>query len=219
MISSLRKIYYLFKIGFSYLSKPKYGIKRGYIHRKNVVDFDDTSLKDEYQKEVYEYCASLYKTKNLKGVIDIGCGSGYKLIKNFENEPKAGVELKIEYLKKTYPKETWFEFADKSWKNFETDLLICSDVIEHVPNPDVFLIELASLTHINYWVFSTPDRSLDNSPWKYGPPNNEAHFREWSFDEFGLYMSNFFEVLEHKITNKEQRTQMVVCKKKSTHLS
>lgn len=215
MIGFLRKIKYKLKIAYFSLSKPSYGIKRGYIHRKEVIDFDDTSLKDEYQKEVYEFAAQFYTSKNLQGVLDVGCGSGFKLLNNFKNEPKAGVELNNEYLHNTYPEEIWFEFADKSWKNFQAQLLICSDVVEHVPNPDEFLKELSSLHQINYWILSTPDRSLDNTPWKYGPPNNEAHYREWSFEEFGAYINTFFDVIEHRITNKAQRTQMILCKKKN----
>ena len=40
----------------------KYAIKRGYIHHAVVVQHDDRGLKDTFQKEVYEYAATVSYT-------------------------------------------------------------------------------------------------------------------------------------------------------------
>ncbi|MCO6494985.1 MAG: hypothetical protein J5I91_04810 [Bacteroidetes bacterium] len=206
-----RIIFYWLKVGVAYLQTPKYSIKRGYIHRKKALVFDDSSLTNEFQQEVYQRAEEIYQEKKLKGILDIGCGSGYKLIRFFENEPTAGVELDSALLKEKYPDKLWFDYENKEWKTFAAGMLICADVIEHVYEPDSFLEELSSLTQVKYFIFSTPDRALDKSPWVYGPPNNECHFREWTFSEFEKFVSRYFQIIEHRISNKEQRTQVIIC--------
>jgi hypothetical protein len=146
--------------------------------------------------------------------LDVGCGSAYKLRKYLFDVVKAGVEPDASNLKQQFPGETWFEFLDSAWKQFSAQLIICADVIEHVPNPDAFIADLLAHQHAQYFIFSTPDRNLDNSPWKYGPPNNESHYREWTFEEFEKYMSRFFIIEKHEISNVEQRTQMIVATRK-----
>jgi len=209
-----RKIFYRLKVLLSTISAPLYGIRSGYLHRKAVLLFSDEGNADEYQKEVYAFARSFYDEKQLSGVLDIGCGSAFKLLANFQNMPKAGAELNTDWLKQQYPNETWFAFSDPSWKKFPAQLIICADVIEHVPNPDAFIADLLEHREAKYFVFSTPDRNLDTSPWKFGPPNNEAHYREWTFEEFEGYLSRYFRVVHHAITNHEQRTQMLVAERK-----
>lgn len=209
-----RKIFYRLKVLLSTISAPLYGIRRGYLHRKTVLLFSDEGNADEYQKEVYAFARSFYDEKELNGVLDVGCGSAFKLLANFQNVPKAGAELNTDWLKQQYPNETWFAFSDPAWKKFPAQLIICADVIEHVPNPDAFVADLLEHREAKYFVFSTPDRNLDTSPWKFGPPNNEAHYREWTFEEFEGYLSRYFRVVHHAITNHEQRTQMLVAERK-----
>ena len=209
----LRKVGYSIKVGIAFMRIAKYAIKRGYLHRSKVLPFHDEANADEYQKEVYATAKKLYDEKKLKGILDIGCGSAFKLLANFQQDPKAGVELSTDWLIKKFPGETWFEFLDSAWKQFPAQLIICADVIEHVPNPDAFIADLLAHQHVQYFIFSTPDRNLDTSPWKYGPPNNESHYREWTFEEFEKYMSRFFIIEKHEISNVEQRTQMIVAKR------
>jgi len=58
---------------------------------------------------------------------------------------------------------------------FGTELIICADVIEHLPNPYTFIEELLESKEATYFVISTHDRNRDTSPGKFGPPNNESH--------------------------------------------
>lgn len=208
-----RKMFYWLKVLLYMFSAPLYGIRRGYLHRKTVLLFSDEGNADEYQKEVYVLARSFYDEKELSGVLDVGCGSAYKLLANFQNISKAGVELNTNWLNRQYPNETWFTFSDPSWKAFPAKLMICADVIEHVPNPDVFIDNLLRHQHAQYFVFSTPDRNLDTSPWKFGPPNNESHYREWTFEEFEGYLSRYFRVVHHAVSNREQRTQLLVAER------
>ena len=61
-------------------------------------------------------------------------------------------------------------------------------------------------------VLSTPDRDLLFN--HNGPPKNPAHVREWSYKEFRQYISQYFEIEDHFISNKNQCTQVIICKPK-----
>jgi len=65
-------------------------------------------------------------------------------------------------------------------------------------------------------VISTPDRGLlvkllgrDNS----GPPKNPYHVREWNFNEFKNYISQFFKIVE-QTNNDVEFNQYIYCVKK-----
>ncbi len=70
-------------------------------------------------------------------------------------------------------------------KDVEKELskIVCSDVIEHVANPDELLASLKSIKGTKYYIISTPDRGLIPQK-QYGPPLNKTHMREWNFKEF-----------------------------------
>jgi len=205
-----RHVLYRLKVAAAWLQKPKYGLPRGYLHRRNVVAFDDRQNQDEYQKEVYQFARSFYDERGLNGVLDIGCGSGFKLMKYFGDQPCAGAETDTEFLRETYPDARWFEVFQEDWKLFPAELIIAADVIEHVPNPDEFLRNLLEHCSAQWFLFSTPDRSLENSPWTFGPPPNECHFREWSFEEFAEFIGRYLHVHRHFISNATQRTQVIL---------
>ena len=61
----------------------KYEIKRGYQHRQSYHHFSDIGATDQAQKEVYETALALGKTHQYQNILDVGCGSGYKLVKLF----------------------------------------------------------------------------------------------------------------------------------------
>ena len=89
------------------------------------------------------------------------------------------------------------------------DIIIASDVIEHIADPDE-LLDLIEKSEPKLIVLSTPDRNLLQKGHD-GPPRNTAHFREWSFDEFRQYIESRFNIIEHFVTNEKQGTQTIVC--------
>ena len=206
------------------LIRNKYWMLKDYKERLDNEAFDDTSLTDEFQKEVYEYAAEVFDRENLSGVIDVGCGSGFKLIKNFPDCWTFGLDLEptVSWLKQTYSKRNWGSL-DLESKDIEAEmpytcsaLVICADVIEHIPDPDKLMMFLRNLRP-HKLVLSTPDRGLlpdlqaDFNP--AGPPVNPCHVREWSFVEFEAYVQQFFKMDAHFISNKEQGTQVMLCSK------
>jgi len=198
--------------------KSKYKIRRGYFHRTKYNHFTDVNNKDEWQKEVYEYAEQIARKNNYKKIIDIGCGSGYKLLKHFgEGFEITGLEIEdtLEYLKNNYPDHTWLDSYTTDFSSLNAELIIISDVIEHVVDPDKLINNLRKIKHSKLFIISTPDRlilrnrSLRN---KYGPARNKAHAREWTGDEFKKYIeSQKFIIHSHQISNYKQATQLITC--------
>ena len=64
--------------------KKQFAIKAGYHHATRAENFDDTSGRtNEWQRSVYELAATLAQKHNVASVLDVGCGSAYKLITMF----------------------------------------------------------------------------------------------------------------------------------------
>lgn len=195
----------------------KYSIPLNYKIRENNAHHNDMDETDKYQKEVYLYVKSFMETNNLKKVIDIGCGSGYKLIKYLGNFETIGYETEpcISFLRNKYPNNTWINSgeSEKSFgenNNLQCDIIMASDVIEHIRDPNK-LIEFMKTFNTKYFLISTPCRKIlaETMPkWAgkniNGPPKNEAHIREWTYEEFIMYLNKHFKVL-HSELGKEQK--------------
>lgn len=198
-----------------------YFIKPDYMARIRYHHHDDRLLTDTYQDEVYQAAHNLMKDHTLSDIADIGCGSGYKLMKYFASCNTTGYEIDptLTYLKQKYPNRVWQESSLNSYpQNQIVDLIICADVIEHLLKPDE-LLNFINRFSFKFLVISTPDRdNLLEVQHSYqsqtGPPVNLAHVREWSFAEFRTYISQYFDVIEHFHTQKEWWGQVIIAVKK-----
>lgn len=128
-------------------------------------------------------------------MIDVGCGSAFKLNHFFAG--KAPRVVGVDQLQAvTWAKNQWkngIEFIATNLEapdelNEKFDLVICSDVIEHLADPDALLAWLRRLLAPGgVIILSTPDRAV-----LYGKdfmePRNPEHVREWTFDEFASYV-------------------------------
>ena len=121
-------------------------------------NYDDTGCEDEYQDEVYSYAKNRFLQENFTSTLDIGCGSGFKLIKYFNNSKTTCLEVgaSLEFLKKKYSDKSWMK-SDFNHSPEDHDLIICSDVIEHLSNPED-LLSFISKINFKLLVISTPDR-------------------------------------------------------------
>ena len=188
-----------------------YKIQEGYTHRLSPGHHDDSDWKDQSQYEVYEYCAEFMKLNNLQTIVDVGCGSGFKLIKDLGEFKTIGTETEPCYslLKLKYPDREWYlagepEISFFTNPNIENaDVVLCCDVIEHIIDPDILLEHLISL-NAKYYIISTPCRetlcknsrfSATYGPTWDGPPLNGCHVREWTMNEFIEYISEKFKVV------------------------
>ena len=189
-----------------------YKIKEGYKHRSSYTHHLDIGFEDQYQDEVYETAFKIFKDNHLEEVLDVGCGSAFKLKKYFTGENFKGAEIEptLSWLKKEYPKDNWIKSDFSS--PVEADLIICSDVIEHLIDPDM-LLNFFENSKFKFIVLSTPERDKvqlyqRGYLWN-GPPSNRAHVREWNFSEFKNYISTRFDVVEHFMSkNKAEPSPM-----------
>lgn len=198
--------------------KKNYFIRGSYRARNKYVHYDDLALEDEWQLEVYLHALGLMRKHDLQTIVDIGCGSAYKLLTYFDDYDTVGLELpaNVQVLQEKYPNKNWKISNFQENPSITTDVIICSDVIEHLVDPDELLEYIKKISY-QYLVLSTPDRSLIYKPWSkgyWGPPNNPAHQREWNFDEFRKYVSVHFDIIDQRVTNLHQWTQMIICRPK-----
>lgn len=129
------------------LARPK-GIKK-------IFSFDDRFLvvSDNLQKIISQN----YPGKKLK-LIDIGCGDGvYESLLTKEARKKIvsyGVDISVNQLKKAkkyIDKTLELDFENKSlpYKNNFFDIAICSEVLEHLFEPENILSEIARILKEN----------------------------------------------------------------------
>lgn len=185
-----------------------YGLPDGYKIREKPEHWNDTRMKDEWQREVYLMAAAIMASNAYRDVIDVGCGSAYKLIKYLGKYETMGIDVPetVTWLSEQYPTREW----RSSMPDGKFDLVICADVIEHVLDPDALCQSLRSVAK-KHIIISTPDRFRAGEP-PFGPSTNKSHVREWSFEEFGRYIRTQFEVLHQVRTNEVQSTYAVICR-------
>lgn len=201
-------------------SRSSYFIHDGYVHRDKPQYYDDTHSSDDGQDEVYRFAKEIADQYDLKSVIDIGCGSGYKLLKYFRNHATIGLDVPetCAFLHKRYPNRQWAVSDFTAVATPKADLVITSDVIEHVPDPDALLQYILRIAP-RYVVLSTPDRNLFRVGTHDGPPSNPTHLREWSMAELHTYLSVYFEIDEHFISFASQATQCVLARPRTAGVS
>jgi len=191
-----------------------YFIVDGYTHRNIEPQATDPTNKkvnsEKFQKEVYQKAREILEFNRYRSVLDIGTGSGYKLVKYFNDVDSLGCDVPhvVEWLKKTYPDQQW---SDDFSPRIGYDLIICADVIEHIVDPDR-LLDMLEKCQPKKIVLSTPARNLGLN--MAGPPNNPHHCREWTQKEFAEYIGSRFKITEHYISNQKQKTQLIVAQNK-----
>jgi len=199
---------------------PKnYCIYDGYVSRTEFVTCEQIGHTDQFQDEVYAAARKLCVEQGYKTILDIGCGSAFKLVKYFRDKKFVGLELdpNLSHIRDKYP---LYDFRESDFSSPPTesyDLVICSDVIEHLLEPDE-LVEFIGKIDFKHLVLSTPEREaiqrLQRSfGWDvktHGPPHNLMHVREWSFDELREYLSRSFEIESQFMTPKQIECQVVI---------
>ncbi len=198
------------------MNNNRYCIRKLY-HARHKYDYcDQIGREDAWQVEVYLHALGLMKKNDFTSVVDIGCGSAYKLLTYLGEYETIGIEVPhtCEWLRNKYPDRKWLVTDFTMKERISSDVIICADVVEHLVDPDMLMTFIKGIS-FKYLVMSTPDRHLLCRPWNrgyWGPPKNKSHQREWSYKEFHKYVSMFFDIIDHRVTNLGQSTQMVICK-------
>lgn len=171
-----------------------------YYRRQIPLHFDDSKLTDEYQNEVYEKAYQLAIENQYKDILDVGCGSAFKLLKYFEEFNTTGIETEpcFSELVNKYPNRKWLlaKNPEKSIgiNHLKADLVICSDVIEHFNDP-IYLLRYLKNIDFKTLIISTPDRAVFLKIKKataIGPPWNPCHAQEWTANEFRRLLKPHF---------------------------
>ena len=187
----------------------KYFLKDGYRCNPNPVQYMD-SPEDSiiYQLDVYRYAAKLIGDVGAGSVVDVGCGVGRKLERFIA---PLGVRIYgIDSVESIAQCRNSFGFGEWIADDIESptcqpmqaaDVIICSDVVEHLIDPDRLFDYFRRWSHEKTrLVISTPDRDLRRGPDDMGPPGNGAHVREWNSREFRLYLEERgLDVCDHQI--------------------
>jgi hypothetical protein len=214
----LRNLYRLMGSLNIYLQPQiRFCIKAGYHEGSQVERFDDRLNTDQWQRNVYESALSFIKGNNGKSVIDVGCGSAYKLMDMFGNYETTGIDITDthQWLMEKYPENKWMDFETTDPAQLQTDMIICSDVIEHVKDPDELMHFLKKIK-FGCLVLSTPERNRVRGKKDFGPPENTSHYREWNEGEFKEYVSRWFLVKEQIISSDKSVSQVLFCLPKET---
>lgn len=160
------------------------------------------------QFAVYQWAATLIAGHNLRSIADVGCGFAAKLAWLHSNLPDRDY-WGIDQASAIALCRSRFNFAHWLTVDLENnpatpprkfDLVIVSDVIEHLADPDLLLAYIKALVAPGGWILlSTPDRHLVRGPDCAHSPN-PYHVREWATDEFMSYIdSRGFDVVEHRL--------------------
>lgn len=183
-----------------------YFIKDDYVHRtraETVVD-DDAAYWDparrersrHFQRAVYDEALALVRRRGLRTVLDVGCGFPLKLMEVLAPHAEVtGVDLPevVEVAQKHFPGGRFvgvdLEAPGEALAE-RFDLVMCSDVIEHLLSPDALIDFLIARCHARSWiVISTPERDLLRGVANAKSPQPE-HVREWNQRELRAYLEH-----------------------------
>jgi hypothetical protein len=193
-------------------------LPKDYRSRNETAYLNDTGSSDECQWEVYSLARLIADAEGCRSVTDVGCGSGYKLLRHFRHCKTVGVDVPetVKWLRSRYPEGEWLSEDMGQPSSLRSDLVISADVIEHVLQPDQLLRYIQGMEP-RLVVLSTPTRTLLRDGYHAGPPQNPCHLREWDFAEFHSFVAAYFNIVHHLVTHPYQTTQMIVCRPRVRH--
>lgn len=163
-----------------------------------------------YQWRAYELAAELAAQRGARRIVDVGCGVATKLVRCFDpnrfeligvdQAPAISACEALGRPGRYFADDFERPSATVSEQIGEADLVISSDVIEHLLDPDPLVDYLRSIVaRDGVVVITTPDRTslcgVDADR-----PSNVAHVREWASDELLRYLeSRGLEVLSSQL--------------------
>jgi SAM-dependent methyltransferase len=164
-----------------------YNLPDQYQHRLEPAYFDDVLAdSSDWQADVYRLAAKLARETHTGHLIDLGCGNGLKLKPYAADFKILGIDYGANLDAFAKNKVGQFLVCDFNQHPlpssvFTDSVVICADVIEHIPQPDTLLKTLKNACETATFVLvSTPDRQRVYRGEHDGPPVNQYHCREWT---------------------------------------
>lgn len=165
----------------------------------------------------------ILKTLGVKKILEVGCGEGY--LTNYIKDQLNDIYIEgcdvseniINIAREIYPDIPFFISSayKTAYKNSEFDLVIASEVLEHLDRPHKALEELSRITN-RYCLFSVPWepmwRILNLTRGKYLKHlgNTPGHVQHWTRKDFTSLLKDYFRIKELK---KPFPWTMVLCEK------
>lgn len=201
-------------IAHQYISTPQwnFGVNA---HARVINDIFNDGLTSDivWQPDTYHSAKRYIDLSGVKRIIDIGCGSALKLKSLFSDSDIEVIAVdfvgSLMAAKENYPAATHVECDLTSWnevlavaerfKDAVPTVVLCADVIEHIPDPRpllAFIRLLLAGSVENRCFISTPDRSRLGYQTLTNKPANPAHIREWTNGELrNFLMASGFHVV------------------------
>lgn len=161
------------------------------IERVNPNNLEQKFLFQEHLVRYY-FASNFIKNKS---VLDAACGMGYgsSILSENGSSKVIGIDNSteaIEYCKSNYSNSKLnFELGDCrkiSFKKSEFDVVVSFETVEHLENPDEFLLEIKRvLNEQGTLIISTPNME------KY-QENNPFHKHEFTLNEFKIFLKKYF---------------------------
>jgi SAM-dependent methyltransferase len=173
-----------------------YHLPASYTQRLEPEYFDDV-LDDSiaWQADVYRLASQLALDSHMQRLVDIGCGRGHKLMQYADFFQLVGIDYgeNIDYCHTNHSPGTWItiNLNENSVlpRTFKDSVVICADVIEHLPDPMPLIQSLRNACETaKYVLLSTPDRNRVYRDEHHGPPGNPYHCREWTNSELVAWL-------------------------------
>ena len=151
----------------------------------------DSYIIDSIYKKHVNYIIKSFKRKPKGNILDIGCGDGFiscflaKIgfsVKGIDIE-KTGIKLAQEKCPFVS-----FEVEDLLRVSKQYDYLLASEVIEHLPNPDEFLLKINRILKKEALI-TTPKKNYYKQPDPY-------HIREYNIYEFEKLLKKYFRIFQ-----------------------
>lgn len=188
----------------------RYCIRDDYVENSAVSTMDHLSgvqywnaarvkASSYFQYDVYRYVERLAIRLKACTLVDVGCGVGTKLVRINAKIPSLNIygidqPSAIEYCRANYAFGTWiaddFENPGDIERPVDPEIIVCSDVIEHVADPDRLIEYIKSISgRDTRVVISTPERDrMRGEDCTHCP--HPQHVREWNAAEFRAYLES-----------------------------
>lgn len=185
------------------------------LNKEDRIRQADDSLK--HQAKVYDVANEIGIKYDCDSVLDLGCGNPAKLLSIFDNVvgidfPEKILDIAASAIKVNH-NARWIghDLDDGIDMGSKFDIVICSDVIEHVNDPDMLLENAARhMSDESFLVISSPERTTVKE-------DNPLHVKEFSFEELkATLLANGFEIVDHEqyeeVTMVPYTNNVFVCK-------
>ena len=150
---------------------------------------------------------------NPKNILDVGCGEGYmseRIFKQFPDSHITGIDINSEAIKiaKSRCSDVRFQVEDIYAIPFDTnsfDLVICSEVLEHIKDPSIALNEISRVSSKRVLL------TVPHEPWfwllnllslnhLYTFGNVPDHINHWTVKKFSNFICSKLNIVEVKLS-------------------